>query len=308
MRDVALVPEGDVLQSGQTDSIARHAPVRRSSRPRSDSVCAASRTNPFGPALNPSCTSRTSVRCRCRSSTATNSHVAADRRTRIEELGMSIAGDHLRRRDGPQAEGVTDEALRPPAGCSNTCRPRRSASSPRPTSRAARRRVRSRSTWAAHSATLAPNVVGSAWMPCVRPIITVSRWVSGERHERAQQFGRRVDQQVGRRRSSPSRAPCRRRRTTSGRSGSTTDAGWPIAACTTSTNAATSWSVTASRSSTACDERLVDDRGARSRQAAASSDGTMPSAAWPSVASSSTSSQRPKRRSSDHTASISGVE
>jgi hypothetical protein len=41
--------------------------------------------------------------------------------------------------------------------------------------RAARRRTRSRSTCSAHSATLAPNVVGSAWMPWVRPIITVSR-------------------------------------------------------------------------------------------------------------------------------------
>ena len=44
-------------------------------------------------------------------------------------------------------------------------------------SRAAARRVRSRSSCSAHSATLAPNVVGSAWMPWVRPIITVRRWV-----------------------------------------------------------------------------------------------------------------------------------
>ena len=43
--------------------------------------------------------------------------------------------------------------------------------------RAAASRTRSRSSCSAHSATLAPNVVGSAWMPCVRPIITVSRCV-----------------------------------------------------------------------------------------------------------------------------------
>ena len=40
-------------------------------------------------------------------------------------------------------------------------------------SRAARMRARSRSTCSAQRATFAPNVVGSAWMPCVRPIIAV---------------------------------------------------------------------------------------------------------------------------------------
>ena len=42
--------------------------------------------------------------------------------------------------------------------------------------RAARMRVRSRSACSAHSATFAPNVVGSACTPWVRPIITVRRW------------------------------------------------------------------------------------------------------------------------------------
>ena len=63
--------------------------------------------------------------------------------------------------------------------------------------RAARSRVRSRSSCSAHSATFAPNVVGSAWMPWVRPIITVSRWVRDNSHEHAQQVGRGIDQQVG---------------------------------------------------------------------------------------------------------------
>ena len=64
-------------------------------------------------------------------------------------------------------------------------------------SRAARSRVRSRSTCSAHSATLAPNVVGSAWMPWVLPIITVSRSARASLDERAQQLVDGVDQQVG---------------------------------------------------------------------------------------------------------------
>ena len=42
-------------------------------------------------------------------------------------------------------------------------------------SRARSRRSRSRRTCIAHNASFMPNVVGSAWMPCVRPTIGVSR-------------------------------------------------------------------------------------------------------------------------------------
>ena len=63
-------------------------------------------------------------------------------------------------------------------------------------SRAARRRVRSRSTWLAHSATFAPNVVGSACTPCVRPIITVSRCVLAIATSVRDQVGRCLDQQI----------------------------------------------------------------------------------------------------------------
>ena len=44
------------------------------------------------------------------------------------------------------------------------------------TSRARRSRSMSRRTCSAQSASLTPNVVGSAWMPCVRPTIGVSRY------------------------------------------------------------------------------------------------------------------------------------
>jgi hypothetical protein len=84
-------------------------------------------------------------------------------------------------------------------------------------------------------------------------------------------------------------------------------AGGPIAVWTTSTNAATSWSVTRSRSFTAATKAL-SIVGARSRTAFASSSGTTPSAAHASVASTSTSSHTPRRDSSVKSAAISGSE
>src|SRR5918994_6387327 len=79
-----------------------------------------------------------------------------------------------------------------------------------------------------------------------------------------------------------------------------------MAVCTTSTNAATSWSVVRSRSRTAA-TNAPSTSGALARHAAASSAGTIPSSAWASVASSSTSSHRPKRVVSAQTTAISGV-
>ena len=52
-------------------------------------------------------------------------------------------------------------------------------------SRARRSRVRSRSAWRHHSASLAPNVVGSAWMPWVRPTIGVCPVLEGPALQRA---------------------------------------------------------------------------------------------------------------------------
>ena len=75
--------------------------------------------------------------------------------------------------------------------------------------------------------------------------------------------------------------------------------------CTTSTKAATSWSVTRSRSSTAA-TKPSSTLGARTRQASASAAGTTPSCAHASVASSSISSQRPMRAWSVNSPAISG--
>ena len=96
------------------------------------------------------------------------------------------------------------------------------------------------------------------------------------------------------------RAPCRARRRRSGRGGPSGPAS-PTDSATTSTNAATSWSVTFSRSLTASTVKV-----ARSRIAAASSAGTTPRSASASITASSTSSQVSSLRCSDQTAPISG--
>jgi hypothetical protein len=75
----------------------------------------------------------------------------------------------------------------------------------------------------------------------------------------------------------------------------------------TSTNAATSWSVTRSRSETAATNAGVTS-GARSRMALASSSGTTPRDASASATSTSTSSHRPRRASSVNSAAIAGRE
>ena len=236
MRDVSLVPQAP--RPG-----ARPAGSTCSTRASPEIVSAeiglrlwGIADDPFWPGLKPSRTSLTSVRCRCRSSTATASHVAptaaqAQRNSAWRSRATTcVAGT------GRQAERATDVCL--DFGRDVRVRADRAAELHHRQRLASAdvSRDRSRSTCSAHSATLAPNVVGSAWMPWVLPIITVSRWararstsvrsnsvdaaissVGGVAHRPAQ---RRVDD-VGRRqpvvdpRCLPDRRcrPARRRRT-----------------------------------------------------------------------------------------------
>ena len=130
-------------------------------------------------------------------------------------------------------------------------------------------------------------------MPCVRPTIAVSRCSRArrdERRDRAPSAASISRSAASRERASTGR--CRRRRSTSARSGSTCPPGAPTRACTTSTKAATSWSVTRSRSSTAAHEarrRPPAPARGRPRRRRPAPRRARPSA---SVASSSTSSQR----------------
>ena len=132
---------------------------------------------PFWPAAKPSSTSRTSVRCRWRSSTAISSIVAptdaqAHRYSACRSRAMTcVAGTGVR----PSAA----HTWRSTKGSTLAYVPTAPDSLPTATaSRAERRRVRSRSACRHHRATFVPNVVGSAWTPWVRPIMAVSRWRS----------------------------------------------------------------------------------------------------------------------------------
>jgi hypothetical protein len=77
-----------------------------------------------------------------------------------------------------------------------------------------------------------------------------------------------------------------------------------MASWTTSTNAATSWSVIRSRSATAS-TNAASISGALARQNSAASAGTSPTSTQPSVASNSTRSHMAKRASSEKSAAIS---
>ena len=172
--------------------------------------------------------------------------------------------------------------------------------------RAAIMRRRSRSSCSAHNETLAPNVVGSACMPWVRPTITVVR------------CSRANVQAVVISWSSSSMIRFDASRSIQHHAVSTISVlvnpwcshapdGIPIRCCTTSTNAATSWLVTISRSDIAA-TKTASTVGAMARQAAASALGTTPRSAWASVANNSISRYLPKRDSSVKIAFIAGNE
>ena len=220
---------------------------------------------PFWPGLKPSRTSATSVRWRWRSSTATSSHVAATADARPQELGVAVAGDHLRRRHRPQPERVADVALDrrvdvrvradgagqladgdglaggpqpgrgPGRAAAPTARPWRRTSSARRGCRGCARSSPCRDGGGRASTTVREQLVGG-----------VEEEVGGVAHRPAQ---RGVDD-VRRRQPVVDPRPGRRR--------------WP--SCTTSTKAATSWSVVRSRSATAA-TNASSTAGARSRQA-----------------------------------------
>ena len=160
-------------------AVAAHAAARarRSARSRSDCACAASPTSPSGPCANGSSTSPISVFCRPRISSANFSSDAAVMasavissacRSRWMTCDETGAGSSPSRRQ-------TSRLDRRAAGA-RTCRRRRRSCRPQTTvARAAHALERRAASSAYQSASFSPNVIGSAWTPCVRPIIGVSR-------------------------------------------------------------------------------------------------------------------------------------
>src|SRR5512135_2446591 len=131
--------------------------------------------DPFWPAEKNSSTSRTSVRCRWRISVenlsrdeATMARVAKTSACRSRWITWVEAGAGVSR-SFRQTYSSTKGSMLAKVPTAPEIFPTEI------TSRARTRRAMSRRTSSAHSAIFHPNVTGSAWMPCVRPIITVPR-------------------------------------------------------------------------------------------------------------------------------------
>ena len=259
---------------------------------------------PFMPAANGSSTSRTSVRARCRisvakrsSDEATIASVASSSAWRSRAITCVDTGSGSRPR--------RSQAIRSTSGSSDAYVPTVPENWPTRQPASARvSRSRSRSSSKAQPASFQPNVVGSAWMPCERPMQIVERCAARPRHDGGertvdageQQLARVADLQRQRgvedvRRREPVVHPAalraelllrRRRRTRRGRG----------RCCR---------SISATRSG-------VGGDGSRHAPTAASSTGTAPSSAQASSAASSTSSQRASLPSSDQIRLISGRE
>ena len=128
----------------------------------------------WAPARNGSSTSRTSVRCRWRTSVAKRSSPAPASAIALEQLGVAVARHHLRRhvlaREAQPLEhgGLHLGAVGRVGAHGAGERAHRHAL----TARSRRRRLRSASN--AKPASLTPKVVGSACTPCVRPTQRVS--------------------------------------------------------------------------------------------------------------------------------------
>ena len=192
----------------------------------------------------------------------------ADARARRAARRAGRARSPASRPGRARGRAARRRSARPPGRSRRRCRPCRRTGR-RGTSRArARGASRARSSSNAQPASFQPNVVGSAWMPCERPMQIVRAVLLGAAHDGGERAVDARRRSARRRRGSAARARCRARRRTSGRSA---PSGPPAPSCsaTASTNAARSWSVVRSISAT----RSADGTTARARIAATSSAG-----------------------------------
>ena len=144
VRDVALVPQRDVLERRHGVGRAPGAPGRRSARSRSGCACAASPTSPSAPCANGSSTSPISVFCRPRISSA---NFSSDAAVMASAASSSACRSRWMTCDdtgaGSRPERRADRAPRSPGRGARRCR-RRRRSCRRDTASRARRRARCR--------------------------------------------------------------------------------------------------------------------------------------------------------------------
>ena len=189
VRDVALVPERDVLER-------RPARTRAAARARPHEVLAEDRVplvghrraSPSGPRRSPPrprrprCAASGARRARCCSIAVPSSASA------VKHLGVAVARDDLGG-DGLRARG---RARRARASRSAGSRLPYTPTAPAilPTAiawRAAMSRPAARTISACQRANTSPAVIGSAWIPCERPIIGVSRVLARALGERGRE-------------------------------------------------------------------------------------------------------------------------
>ena len=169
---------------------------------------------PFMPVANGSSTSRTSVRARWRISVANRSSDVAAERERARAARRAGRARSPASRAGPaRARAARRRSARPRGRSRRTCRPCRRAGRRGIASSARARRVRSRSSSNAQPASFQPNVVGSAWMPCERPMQIVRRCSSARRDDGCERAVDAGERGARRRPGSAARARCRRRPT-----------------------------------------------------------------------------------------------
>ena len=246
VRDVALVPQRDVLDA-RLGVAAQHAREAGDALGRDRVALVRHRARALLlPARNGSSTSRTSVRWRWRISVARRSSPAPasaiacsssawrSRGTTWVETGSAASP----RRASTRALEV--RAVRG-VGADGAARSRPTAAWANARSQALGVAVRPRTR---SPASLMPNVVGSAWTPCVRPTQTVSTCSRARSASARDELARAGDDDLAGAPELQRERGVEHVGATSGRSGSSGPAG-PARSPSTSTNAATSWSVTA---------------------------------------------------------------
>ena len=147
VRDVALVPQRDVLEPGLRGCRAARGPDRCScSAVIGLRLCGIAELSPSAPGRGtaprpraPRCAAGGGPRWR------TSSIVAPTRRAGVELLGVAVAGDHLRGRHRLRARALAHVRARPRDRCWSRCRPRPTACRRRPRPGPRARRSRSRS-------------------------------------------------------------------------------------------------------------------------------------------------------------------
>ena len=168
------MPERDILEARSSRWLGWSVPIRKHAQPFPGLRLCGIADEPACPSANGSRTSRTSVRCKCRISVAKRSSeaaITANVERKYAHVGRAgpPASKWLPRRAQAHGRRVLRCAEAPSHACPRA--PEILPTAIASIASASRRRLRRVSS--THPASLRPNVVGSPWMPCERPMQSV---------------------------------------------------------------------------------------------------------------------------------------